>query len=587
MTKKNLINILILLISFVSVLGININLDKDIAIQNSFDGNNFIYLILLVFYFKFVKYAICNKNEKRIVVISSIVSTLLTLFEIIGHSIYTYTDMSGIVGTKYAVIKNIIKAISVFCTLYCSMIFLFKNIGEKLKNNENVKAKKSSFFIYWGIIFVCYIPYFLTYYPGILSWDSLVQMQQGMGLQELTAHHPLLHTLIITLCTKLGLLIHDSYTLGAAIYSILQMLFMSATFAFAVYYMKKNNVNKYVVIISLLFFALYPVMPIYAITMWKDVPFALFMLLFVIGLIEITKNKERISSIKFDLLFSLCIFLVMMFRNNGIYVMYFAIPVVLLFNKKYWKRLLVIFIVPILVYKIINGPVISALGIQKGSIREALSVPLQQLARVEINKKDELTQEEYDLIHKFIKCDNIKGYYKTWLSDPIKENLDEEYFNENKIQFVKLWISLFFKYPNQYFEAFFDNSVGYWYPETDYMVVSRAVWHFDDGIIIKANPIIKGNIVRTIDSYIDRRDIPVVTLLFSIGFNVWVMFILLAYAIYKKKYRLLMVYIPMIALWLTVLASPLFAEYRYIYSLFTCMPVLFGFTIKNEIKEEV
>ena len=119
------------------------------------------------------------------------------------------------------------------------------------------------------------------------------------------------------------------------------------------------------------------------------------------------------------------------------------------------------------------------------------------------------------------------------------------------------------------------------------MVVSRAVWHFDDGIIIKANPIIKGNIVRTIDSYIDRRDIPVVTLLFSIGFNVWVMFILLAYAIYKKKYRLLMVYIPMIALWLTVLASPLFAEYRYIYSLFTCMPVLFGFTIKNEIKEEV
>ena len=35
MTKKNLINILILLISFVSVLGININLDKIKVYQKS------------------------------------------------------------------------------------------------------------------------------------------------------------------------------------------------------------------------------------------------------------------------------------------------------------------------------------------------------------------------------------------------------------------------------------------------------------------------------------------------------------------------------------------------------------------------
>lgn len=398
-------------------------------------------------------------------------------------------------------------------------------------------------------------------------------------MNEFTAHHPVLHTLIIKLFIKIGLLVKNSYSFGVGLYSFWQIEFMSMTFASVLIYMIKRNVNKYFIILSGLFFMVYPVMPIYGITMWKDVPFALVMVWYSICVLEIIHNKDRfINSKLYNVLFILIIFLVESFRNNGIYVIVFSAPFIILYNKKYWKRLTCIFFMAIIIYKVLNGPVLSMLNIKKGSIREALSVPLQQLARVEINKRDMLTKEEYETIHKFIKCDHFETTYKTWLSDPIKDCFNEEYFKKNKFEFVKIWIKLFIKYPIQYFEAFFDNSVGYWYPEIDYMIVSRNIWNFEDGVKIKTSPFIEGKILRKYDSLIDKRNLPIITLFFSIGFNVWIMIASFGYCIYQRKNRLIMAYVPLLALWFTTLASPLYAEYRYIFSLFTCIPLIIAFT---------
>lgn len=56
---------------------------------------------------------------------------------------------------------------------------------------------------------------------------------------------------------------------------------------------------------------------------------------------------------------------------------------------------------------------------------------------------------------------------------------------------------------------------------------------------------------------------------------------MLAYAIYRKNYDYILIYIPLIILWLTTLASPVFAEYRYVYAIFTCLPILIGINFKN------
>lgn len=63
---------------------------------------------------------------------------------------------------------------------------------------------------------------------------------------------------------------------------------------------------------------------------------------------------------------------------------------------------------------------------------------------------------------------------------------------------------------------------------------------------------------------------------------------MLGYNVYKKEYKKCLIYLPILFLWLTCLASPVFCEFRYIYSLFTCIPILIGinFISKTDVDKE-
>ena len=96
----------------------------------------------------------------------------------------------------------------------------------------------------------------------------------------------------------------------------------------------------------------------------------------------------------------------------------------------------------------------------------------------------------------------------------------------------------------------------------------------DDILNLKTRPLLEISAVRKIDSLIEKRDIPIISMLFSIGFMFWLIIIALVYNIYNKCYKNILIYIPVIMLWLTTLASPVFCEFRYVYSIVTCLPVL-------------
>ena len=170
--------------------------------------------------------------------------------------------------------------------------------------------------------------------------------------------------------------------------------------------------------------------------------------------------------------------------------------------------------------------------------------------------------------------------YNPILSDPVKFNFNNEYFSENKFEFISIWLKLFVKYPKDYIEAFISNSYGYYYPEVRNTVVSRVT--MDHNMGIKQTPLIEGKWVEQIDGLIDARGIPVFGFVFSIGAGVLLTVIALSYTIYKKKYKYLLVYLPTFILWLTLIASPAYCEYRYAYPIFLALRVYLGM---NFIKE--
>ena len=344
--------------------------------------------------------------------------------------------------------------------------------------------------------------------------------------------------------------------------------------------MAKKNIDKRVRILTFLFYFIYPVHALYSMTMWKDILFAASMLIFTILLTELSVSNNIFKS-KINLFFLiLSMIFVILFRNNGIYIVILTFPFLFLFLRNEYKKIIFISCCILAFYGIWKGPVFSVFHIQEGAIGEALSIPLQQFARISKYHSDTLTNEEKANIQKYFLVDNIGEKYYPELSDDVKGQLNAKAFQEDKIGFLKLYFELFFEYPKTTLEAFLANNYGYWYPEATNWIVFKEIsepaeedWQ---ALNIRTSPIFFNPLVDNFIKIIGMKNIPILSMLFRIGFAFWLVLILITYTIYQKQYNYLLIYIPILALWLTCLSSPAFCEFRYMYSLFTCLPIYLG-----------
>lgn len=582
------------IISFITTIFIAIDLSKENAMLFVAGmGNEIMYIVIFVLYMLlFTK--ILKIQNKRASIISAIIAILLGMFQVVGTSIHQYNDLSGIFQDSMTMIKSLGKLFAYSATFYGIILLLYEQILPKLKESNKIEKKfftnnKRSFFLVLGILLIAYLPYLLHEFPGIISPDSCTEIMTGLGyIQPLKNHHPVFHIFMISIAMNLGKWM-GNYTIGIATYSIVQMILTASVFSYTIYYMAKKRVNIWTRLICLVIFALYPPFAAYSVTMWKDIPFGLMMVLYTICLIELIMNKdEYMSRIKNNIFLYVIMVLVFLFRNNGIYVIVLTIPFMILASKNYRKRMTIICSMLVITYIFVTGPMFHMLQIKKGEIKEALSIPLQQFARVTKYQGDKLTQEEREAIYEFLPVENLAERYDPQLSDPVKNKFNAKAWEEDKINFIKLWGKLCLKYPKDYIESFLCNSYGYWYPETrgvtisyDFVDYNQYANIFSEDLTQKVkdiqyekNSIVEIKGIDTIKQGIDNRNVPIIALLFSIGLFFWLLVIIIGYVIYKKQYRFLLAYIPMLALWLTCLASPVSGEYRYIYSLFTCFPIL-------------
>ncbi len=604
-------NVIGIVLAMITTIGITINIDINNKVWFSVgDGNEIIYVILFILYAMLIGKAL-KIEDKKASIYSILVAILLAGFQIVGTSILQYKNLDGIFEDKITFLKAFLNFIAFTITFYSMTKIAYTKILPTLKKGEEKEKKyftnnKRSFFLVMAVIFIAYIPYLLNEFPGIISGDSCHQMMIGLGYVEpISNHHPVFHIFVISIAMNIGKWL-GSYEVGIAIYSIFQMLFTATIFSTVIYYMARKKVNIWIRLLCVAIFALYPPFAAYSVTMWKDVPFGLVMVLYTICLIElVTNKKEFMTSIKKNLLFVFVMLSVFLFRNNGIYVLILTMPFMIIISKDYRKRMVLICGIIILCYGIWKGPIFSILHISDSKVAEALSIPLQQMARVTKYEGDRLTQEEKDEIYKYLSIDYLAEVYNPEISDSVKLAFNDQNFEKDKIGFVKIWLKLCMKYPKTCLESFLCNSYGYWYPEGRGVVVSHDFVNYEyyslmyhkelaekvKDVKFEKQPILKISFIDEISYGIDNRSIPVISMLFSIGLFFWLLVMVIGYVIKEKQYRLLVVYVPTIVLWLTCLASPVACEYRYIYGLFTCFPILTVGVIslinqKNEESEE-
>lgn len=431
--------------------------------------------------------------------------------------------------------------------------------------------------------FLCYLPYYLRYYPGIITRDGIDQMSQVLGVSQYNNHHPWIHTLIIKVFYSLGYSLFGSMASGVATYSLISMMLMVLVFSMVIFYLIKMNSRKSYILLSIAFFLLIPVNALFSITMWKDTFFSGSVLLFTLFLYEKESSCREWTVLSKIVLFILS-FLFCVLRTNGFYA--FILFTVLFFIEKRdrLKTLIIPFVAAIIATLILNGPIMGAAGVisnDKDPV-ESLSIPAQQIAAV-IVYNGSIDSEQLNLLSKVIDAEKVSAAYSPELSDGIKDLVratgNQEFLKEHRGEFLRLWLELGLRNPGIYLRAYIDQTRGYWYHNPGlYWVYARNIWENDLGLM--QTPLIKGIPGKIIDY------IPAVLLLpyymtWSSAASTWLVVIMMLFAILHKKD--LFPYFPSLCVVFTLLiATPVANEFRYAYAVFISLPFLLFYTLATE-----
>ena len=130
--------------------------------------------------------------------------------------------------------------------------------------------------------------YFLYQYPGIMTPDSINQLEQVLHVIPYSNHHPWVHTLLISVFYHLGYLLTGNMVTAMSFYTFFQMCVLAFSVSFFLNTLRGFRVKPAVCLTLSLFYALVPYNGVFSVTVWKDIPFAAGVLVFVCCLLRLT-----------------------------------------------------------------------------------------------------------------------------------------------------------------------------------------------------------------------------------------------------------------------------------------------------------
>ncbi|HEL2966981.1 TPA: hypothetical protein UL939_001868 [Stenotrophomonas maltophilia] len=196
------------------------------------------------------------------------------------------------------------------------------------------------------------------FYPGLMTSDSLDQWRQA-GHFAFNDAHPLLYGLFMVAMR----FVWDS----PASVALVQLLLFSASCGWLLASLQRlTGTSNRVVWASAWLVALYPLLPITAVTLWKDVPYATAVIALTAFLMTSLshRNAQRISA---GGAAGLCLimFCAMTLRHNGPPVAFAAALALFFLAKKSRFRVVLALVGAIVLMALLKGPVSSVVGIDR------------------------------------------------------------------------------------------------------------------------------------------------------------------------------------------------------------------------------
>lgn len=553
--------------------------------DDPFLSGNFIGVFLLAG-IGYVLYHASSIRDKRAWICGGLTGTLMGAALLFGRKMYT-GDLAEIFSSLRSVVKyGVLLSGSILFWIQAFTLFYVRLLALKLNRCRyplwRGRSKKAFWAGAWLAMALCYMPCYFSNFPGIMSYDSGWITRQALGILPFDNFHPFLHTLIWTAFIKAEQIIGIPQ-FGLVSYSIVQALAVTAVFTCVVYYMAERGVRKGIVILTWMFYAFCPTVVLFSLITTKDVLFGTALVGFTLSLLRISEIYLSGGGKSGDMKSVMPVFCITgvlscLLRNNMVYAMAVSAVLVVPVYKPLRKSLAVGFGIILLVYLFVEGPVYHGiLKIQPGDAREALSVPMNQMARVYTLRGEELPEEERREIEAYMPT---VGAYDELFADPVKDSFDTDTFLADKGKFVKTWGSLFVRYPLEYAEAFLTLNVPYWCPETESERTYIELGNYSSYYTFEYREWLPhvGEFYHRVASNIDGEHgsgimrWPLFHQFFSLSAPFWLMFIMAVSLMARGKGKCAVPFLPVMLLWMTYLLGPV-SNFRYIYPMVILYPL--------------
>lgn len=439
--------------------------------------------------------------------------------------------------------------------------------GDYLQKNKKIQTWivwQHPFVITFIFLCICWIIPIILKYPAGICWDASWQIDQGMGNTTLTSHHPVFHTMLMAWFVKFGMQLHSA-NIGIFLFCIVEAIILAVIFSFAIKCLVDLQAKYWSIIIAILFFGFSPFITGYVGTVIKDVYFTAMCVLYITTLIVYAANRKLFwSKCYYSILFVLATVGMVLFRNNGLYMCAPTVLVLIVYELKKRDNKFIQHVVVIALSCILAITASKTLDYiyqpEKGSIAEALSIPIQQTSRYVKIYENEITEKEKKIINKVLPYDQLGKLYNPYISDPVKTHFNRSATGDDLKQYLNVWWRQFLKHPTCYVKATVQQSIVLIYPGYNnyayYLNSNADNYNYQKEQYFTTPRKIALLQQKYFKYLVGCHSVPIISLLNNMALYIMGMFCLLIFSWKKHNYNSMFFFVPLILSVLIIVAAP-------------------------------
>ncbi len=432
-----------------------------------------------------------------------------------------------------------------------------------------------------AVMFVCWLPLLLAFYPGMLNYDFSGQF--GQHLDGVYSNiHPLVHSALANGIILLGEALVDR-TFGVLMLSVIQMACFALALGYSCAFVQRRGAPVWVTLLMLALYSLHPVFSVMSVSMTKDTLFAAAVLVFSLMSWTLLEDPAAFFAGK-----ARCALYVLMgvgaalLRNNGVFALLLMAPALIAVLRGWRVRVAGLMAAIAVGCAVLMGVLSAALSPESLPGFQLYSLPAQQLVRA----SQTMTDEERAELREWY-TDDMGMRVVPHLGDSAKGYLDRPRIQKEGSDFLKLWLRHMPEHAHEYLEAFLMLNVGSWYPDDlSHSTIYPDASYNDKGYLQlqELDPVALGvetrcflpgvaNLFERICRRNDYQEYPIISQLFCTATPFWAIVLACAMLVARRRSRMLPAALGALGLWLSYLFGPCTLP-RYALPLFCLAPVL-------------